>query len=45
MDSEETSNDLCDLDPGKVCDNCCQCIEGEADYIEIPVRFKDGKGE
>lgn len=25
----------CDLDPSKICDNCCSCIEGEAEYAEV----------
>jgi hypothetical protein len=24
--------DKCDLDPDKICDNCCKCIDGDADY-------------
>lgn len=28
----------CDLDPEKVCDNCCKCIgEIAVDYASIPV--------
>jgi hypothetical protein len=27
---------ICDLDPTKVCDNCCRCL-GEADYRGIEV--------
>jgi hypothetical protein len=30
--------DRCDLDPDKICDNCCQCIEGaSADYAAIAI--------
>lgn len=30
--------DRCDLDPNKVCDNCCQCIKlPEGDYAEIGI--------
>jgi len=25
----------CDLDPNKICDNCCRCIESDSDYAEI----------
>lgn len=28
---------LCDLDPGKVCDNCCACIEQGVDYKSIEI--------
>ncbi len=26
----------CDLDPGKICDNCCKCL-GDADYSGIEI--------
>lgn len=30
--------DLCDLDPTKLCNNCCQCINTpEGDYAEIEI--------
>jgi len=29
--------DICDLDPSKICDNCCQCIETDADYAVIEI--------
>ncbi|MGC7873113.1 hypothetical protein ACPUYX_16480 [Desulfosporosinus sp. SYSU MS00001] len=30
--------DRCDLDPSKLCDNCCQCIDTlEGDYAEIGI--------
>lgn len=29
--------DLCDLDETKVCDNCCKCLETDAEYNEITV--------
>lgn len=37
-------NDICDLDPNKICDNCCKCIdmmsEGEdADYSVVMASF------
>ena len=25
----------CDLDPGKVCDNCMACVTGDADYSGV----------
>ena len=24
--------DICDLDSSKICDNCCKCIDTDADY-------------
>lgn len=27
--------DICDLNPDKICDNCCQCIDGDADFRGI----------
>lgn len=37
---------MCDLDPTKVCDNCCKCIEVSADYGEILIDavFEDTNG-
>lgn len=31
--------DVCELDPNKICDNCCKCIESttKADYAEIQI--------
>ena len=29
--------DRCDLDPGKICDNCMLCVNGEAEYRGISV--------
>ena len=28
---------VCDLDSSKVCDNCCRCIDRDADYIGIEI--------
>lgn len=28
---------MCDLDPGKICDNCGKCIEIDSDYAEIEI--------
>ena len=28
--------DACDLDPNKICDNCCRCL-GDADYRAVEV--------
>ena len=27
--------DYCDLDPDKICDNCCACIDRDTDYSSI----------
>ncbi|MDF2839489.1 MAG: hypothetical protein K0Q99_260 [Clostridia bacterium] len=27
--------DICDLDNSKICDNCCNCIENDADFKGI----------
>ena len=27
MDKRVPENDYCDLEPGKICDNCCRCID------------------
>ncbi len=29
--------DRCDLNPEKICDNCMQCIRGDADYQAIRI--------
>lgn len=38
---------ICDLDPNKICDNCCACIEKDADYssIEIDEIIEDENAE
>lgn len=38
---------MCDLDPTKVCDNCCKCIEVDSDYGEIVIDavFEDTSSE
>ncbi len=28
---------MCDLDSGKICDNCGKCIELKSDYAEIGI--------
>ncbi len=36
MDQEGTRElDYCDLDPGKICDNCCKCLDIDKPYNEI----------
>ncbi len=33
-------NDICDLDPNKICDNCCKCLEkGDTDYMNVSASF------
>lgn len=29
--------DRCDLDPGKICDNCCKCIDIDADFKSVQI--------
>ena len=29
--------DRCDIDPNKICDNCCTCIDKAADYNSIEI--------
>lgn len=38
---------ICDLDPDKICDNCCACIEKGTDYnsIEIDEIIEDESSE
>lgn len=36
----------CDLDPEKICDNCCACLEEPSvDYASIPVTLKADENE
>ena len=30
-----TELDYCDLDPTKICDNCCKCIDSGKDYEDF----------
>lgn len=30
-------DDYCDLDPNKICDNCCKCIETDKNYKIIKI--------
>ncbi len=46
MENRECNNcgacDICDLDPGKICDNCCACIEDQSSALRtILVRKED----
>ena len=36
-------DDYCDLDPTKICDNCCKCIDSDKNYkiIKITKIIKD----
>ena len=34
---EEENDDRCDLDPNKICDNCCKCIESDKNYKIIKI--------
>ncbi len=29
--------DRCDLDPGKICDNCMKCVTGNAEYRSVAI--------
>lgn len=29
--------DRCELDPEKICDNCCKCIDSDAEYRAIEI--------
>lgn len=41
-DAGLTDNDYCDLDPTKICDNCCKCIEKkDADYRGVKAEFDE----
>ncbi len=32
--NNDLENDVCDLDPNKICDNCCKCLEQSDDLNE-----------
>lgn len=34
---EDENDDRCDLDPNKICDNCCKCIESDKNYMIIKI--------
>ena len=36
-DIERSEDDYCDLEPGKLCDNCMKCVLGGSDYRAILV--------
>lgn len=39
--SERDEMDYCDLDPTKLCDNCCRCIESGKEYEEFNIELTD----
>lgn len=40
-DHSDDEDDMCDLDPTKVCDNCCRCLDtfntDEKGYVKINI--------
>lgn len=30
-------SDYCDLDPSKICDNCCRCLDMDKPYNEVEI--------
>lgn len=36
-----TELDYCDLDPTKICDNCCKCIDSGKDYEDFQIDLTD----
>ena len=34
---EDENDDRCDLDPNKICDNWCKCIESDKNYKIIKI--------
>lgn len=39
--AERNEMDYCDLDPTKLCDNCCRCIESGNEYEEFQIELTD----
>lgn len=39
--TERNEMDYCDLDPTKLCDNCCRCIESNDEYEEFQIELTD----
>lgn len=33
--------DICDLNPGKICDNCCDCIEDKSSELRTVIIKKE----
>ncbi|MDO4564619.1 MAG: hypothetical protein Q4C04_03265 [Clostridia bacterium] len=47
-EQEPETDDFCDLDPSKKCDNCFKCLEDERDYASIMIDriiLDDDEGE
>ena len=36
-DNTVFSDQFCDLDPTKICDNCFRCLETDSDYAAIEI--------
>ena len=34
---ETAEDNLCDLDPTKICDNCFKCLETDSDYASVEI--------
>ena len=39
MEKPLNLDDACDLDSGKICDNCCMCIEQNGEFITAFAQF------
>lgn len=39
--AERNEMDYCDLDPTKLCDNCCRCIQSDDEYEEFQIELTD----
>ena len=37
--NHNSQDDYCDLDPTKLCDNCCKCLDTEKDYRVVTADF------
>jgi len=35
--ADDRERDMCDLDPTKICDNCCRCISADGEYNSVDV--------
>lgn len=38
-EKSQNALDYCDLVPGKICDNCCRCLDMDKPYNEIEARL------
>ncbi len=34
---EIDKDEVCDLDPNKICDSCCKCLDLNKDYASIKI--------